>query len=446
MQIAGALGALRSSWNSVSDENWRFARRWIREGFTLDARAREKRQLARLGKLLEHFNTLPLDDLLPKAPSAAPASIDELKLPLLDRAAGHLLYRRLKTHYNDPALREEMTSGTSGVRMVVLLDRAQQARNEAHKLEMQRLIGATPAMTQVCLWAANEPLGLPGPPRGRLSRYFYPRLQFNGYTPDTSVFRAVYEACMAQRGCMLIGYAGAQAECAQTMLNQGWVVPPGHVRTGWTAAEALTDARRKVIRSAFNFEPRQMYGARELHWIGVECLHGTMHASARHILEIIDDDGNRVPDGTPGQLVVTDLYNDKMPMLRYVVGDNAVIEEARCACGRQGQVIREIQGRSTDYIRFANGTILHTIAIAWSMRDAWDTVQWQLIRHGEQDFEMLWTGEAIPANVQQQIVEICSRLLNGSSLKLRQVEFIPKTAGGKHAVYIDRRPEVNAAT
>ena len=445
MHVAGVLGGARSVWKNTADRDWRFVNRWLNEGYQLSADARRQRQITLLGRLLARYSALGLDDLWPR--EAHPQRWEDLpKLRITERLGMREIFFRLKERYNDPSLREDMTSGTSGIRVLTLQSSSLLRRNEAHKIALQRLIGARPSTPQICLWATNQALGLPAMPRGPFSSYFYPRLQFNGFTPDAEVYRQVYEASMGLRGAMLLGYASALAECADEMWRRGWVVPQGHIRTGWASAEPLTDYRRQAIRRAFNFEPREMYGARETHWLAIECEHGTLHASARHIIEVVDEQsGHLLPDGQAGRIVITDLFNETSPIIRYALGDLGILAEEHCACGRRSQVIKELQGRISEYIRLPGGRLLHPIALTWLMRQAGLVVQWQVFREAEQSFELRYIGEPIDGGMTAAIVAKGRELLGGAEFRLSNVREIPRNASGKQVNYAsgwagDQRP------
>jgi hypothetical protein len=62
------------------------------------------------------------------------------------------------------------------------------------------------------------------------------------------------------------------------------------------------------------------------------------------VVEVVDDNGATVPPGVTGRLLVTDLVNEAMPVLRYEIGDVGSLEPAPCRCGRQWAVVR-VTGR-----------------------------------------------------------------------------------------------------
>jgi phenylacetate-CoA ligase len=88
----------------------------------------------------------------------------------------------------------------------------------------------------------------------------------------------------------------------------------------------------------------------------VEQKGGHAHPELIH-LEIVDEAGKPLPDGTPGELVVSSLGIEGMPLVRYRTGDITFKVPGACACGRNSVRIGPILGRSTEMIRLKTGTV-----------------------------------------------------------------------------------------
>ena len=80
------------------------------------------------------------------------------------------------------------------------------------------------------------------------------------------------------------------------------------------------------------------------------------------IVEIIGDDDLPVPDGQPGEIVITTLGVEGMPLLRFRTGDIAAKITDRCACGRYSYRLTPLVGRKNNMIKF-KGTTLYPPAI-----------------------------------------------------------------------------------
>lgn len=101
------------------------------------------------------------------------------------------------------------------------------------------------------------------------------------------------------------------------------------------------------------------YGAQEIGFLALECkkYHGFYHIfSERVVVEIINDKGTGVPNGTEGNITITCLDNTVMPLIRYQPGDiGALHYNMACECENKSPLL-EIKGRDTDVIKFSNGS------------------------------------------------------------------------------------------
>jgi phenylacetate-CoA ligase len=127
------------------------------------------------------------------------------------------------------------------------------------------------------------------------------------------------------------------------------------LRAGIFGAEPWTDSMRRHIESASNIEAFDIYGLTEIigPGVGCECLqHQGLHIFEDHFYpEIIDPEtGEPLPDGTEGELVLTTLSKQAMPMIRYRTRDITMILPGACECGRTIRRIARIGRRSDDML------------------------------------------------------------------------------------------------
>ncbi len=125
------------------------------------------------------------------------------------------------------------------------------------------------------------------------------------------------------------------------------------VRVGVFGAEPWSEAMRERIEKDSSIEAFDIYGLSEIVGPGVaiECEHHNgLHVFEDHFLpEIIDPDtGAVLPDGVEGELVLTTLSKQAMPMIRYRTRDISVLYSDPCPCGRTLRRIRRIWRRSDD--------------------------------------------------------------------------------------------------
>ncbi len=126
------------------------------------------------------------------------------------------------------------------------------------------------------------------------------------------------------------------------------------LRMGIFGAEPWSEETRKRIEDKTGITAYDVYGTSELSGpLFTECTERQgLHIWADHFLiEVIDPEtGEQVGEGEKGELVVTTLSKEALPLIRWRTGDITIMEEEKCACGRTHPRILRILGRSDDMI------------------------------------------------------------------------------------------------
>lgn len=127
------------------------------------------------------------------------------------------------------------------------------------------------------------------------------------------------------------------------------------IRHGSFGGETWTEPLRQRIQDLFDLTACDVYGLSECFGPGVayECqARDGLHLSADHFLaEIVDPQtGQPLPEGETGELVLTTLTKDAMPLLRYRTGDLTRFLPGLCSCGRTLRRIDRISGRCDDML------------------------------------------------------------------------------------------------
>ncbi len=123
----------------------------------------------------------------------------------------------------------------------------------------------------------------------------------------------------------------------------------------FVGAEPYTEETRRKIEDGLGLRVFNSYGLSEMNGPGVafECqVQAGMHLWEDHyIMEIIDpESGENLPPGARGELVLTTLVREAMPILRYRTRDITAIVDEPCACGRTHRRIQRITGRADDML------------------------------------------------------------------------------------------------
>jgi phenylacetate-CoA ligase len=130
---------------------------------------------------------------------------------------------------------------------------------------------------------------------------------------------------------------------------------PLKLRRAFVGAEPYSVETRDKIEQALGVEVFNSYGLSEMNGPGVafECVQRAgMHLWEDHfILEVVDPKTDEpLPDGEPGELVLTTLCREAMPLVRYRTRDITSVVPGFCACGRTHRRLARITGRADDML------------------------------------------------------------------------------------------------
>ncbi len=131
-------------------------------------------------------------------------------------------------------------------------------------------------------------------------------------------------------------------------------LPGSSLRLGLFGAEPWSEEVRARIESGLGIVATDNYGLSEVIGPGVagECfLKNGLHIAEDHfIAEIVDGNGKRLPDGKQGELVLTTLTREAMPVIRFRTGDLTSITRTECECGRKNARLSRVLGRADDML------------------------------------------------------------------------------------------------
>jgi len=182
-----------------------------------------------------------------------------------------------------------------------------------------------------------------------------------------------------------------------------------------TTSEVLFPEHRKVIEKAFQCKVFDLYGANDGGVISFECEHfaGYHLSMEKCITEIVDEKGEEVPNGTTGNVILTDLENYAMPLIRYEVGDRACITNEPCRCGRGLNRLQSISGRIKDFVDLSNGRRIDGSYFTKRFRDISGVELFQIIQKQSKDvYAKVSLSDENDPDVSLHLKQLESRIAN----------------------------------
>ena len=217
----------------------------------------------------------------------------------------------------------------------------------------------------------------------------------------------------------------------------------------FTTAEMLLPHYRFLIEKQFQCEVYDQYGSNDGGIQALECeYHNGFHITTeKAIVEIVDDKDNLVEPGQTGRIIVTDLHNYAMPFIRYENGDMGTLSTEQCPCGRGLPLLKSLEGRTSDILKFSNGVSISGPAVTLIFKDC-DVKQYQLVQtdHNELSVNII-KGNNYSQNDENHFISILKHHAGKEiSISVNYCENIPKTKAGKHRFIIKEYQAVNENT
>ncbi len=200
------------------------------------------------------------------------------------------------------------------------------------------------------------------------------------------------------------------------------------------SAEMLLPGKRQIIEETFRGKVFNRYGCREVSVIASECeYHSGLHVNADALLVEVEPAPN-LPPGM-GKVLVTDLLNRSMPLIRYEIGDLASLDATmHCPCGRSLPLIGNIQGRTSDFLRLPSGRMIAGPSLALLAADMRDVRQVQFIQPDPQHVTLkVVAGLGYSVRTEQELRRRMQPYLEDkTSLTIVTSDSIPSEPSGKY--------------
>lgn len=203
------------------------------------------------------------------------------------------------------------------------------------------------------------------------------------YSTLTDALKApesMYEELAKKTPATLIGYASSIVSLASWMADEERRLPS--VKRIWTTSEMLTPEGKEAIRSAFGFAAREAYASVEFGFMGwQEEPEGAYRLETdRLVFEGVSlASGRAALPGEDCRVVVSDLLNDATPLLRYEIGDIAVMASPIDYSPACYGAIAELRGKTNDSINDVSGKRIEPFALLGCLKETLGAAQYRLI-------------------------------------------------------------------
>lgn len=404
----------------------------------------ESLRLQRLRRLLSHAGThVPyyreLFARLGFDPQAVTNPADLQRLPFLTKTEIRANTEALKSAQAQGLARFN-TGGSSGEPLVFFIGKERVSHDVAAKWRATRWWGVDIGDPEIVLW--GSPIELTSQDKVRRWRDALMRTQLlPAFEMSAEKVAGFIEVIRRTRPAMLFGYPSAFAHIARHAQSHGIRLDDLDIRVAFVTSERLYDHQRELIERVFNCPVANGYGGRDAGFIAHQCPSGGMHLTHEDVIvEIVDAQGRVLPHGESGEIVVTHLATRDFPFIRYRTGDVGTLDEKPCTCGRTLPLLKEIQGRSTDFLVAQDGTVMHGLSLIYIVRDLAGVRQFKIVQESlDRTDILLVTDERFdPGNLATIERGAKARLGAGVTVNVRQVGEIPPEKSGKYRYVVSK--------
>ena len=281
---------------------------------------------------------------------------DLRRLPALSREAvrKNLHFDLISDSHVKRRMLSVSTSGSTGEPLTLYADRAQLEMRWASELRNQEWTGYRFGDRQARPWSMHLARPRLQALRDRLDDLLSRRWVFPAVAMSPGDLR---DAVRLVRQCRP---AVVQGDAAALWLLGSRGEPDARGRgpgAAITSGQTLSSEMRESIEKNFRTKVFDRYGSRGFGTVAQECdVHRGYHVNAEsYIVEIVRDDGNPAEPGETGEILITDLNDLSMPLIRFATGDRGVVTDRPCSCGRGLPLIDSVHGRPAAVVTGANG-------------------------------------------------------------------------------------------
>ena len=247
------------------------------------------------------------------------------------------------------------TSGSTGKSLTMYYTTEHESYSEGARWRAKGWWGIEPGCSQLAIWGR--------PYSGYRDRFLQQvksfglnMLLFSAFDIRETTLQQIWKTTRRFQPQLIYGYPSGIFALAKFLKKNHMAAEDLGVKVIMITAEASTESQRALIEEVFGAQTVNEYGCSETGGFVYECAEGSWHISTElAFVEFLNPEGNPVLPGETGEIFLTDLRNDLMPLIRYRVGDLGSPLLGLCSCGRGLPRMGVSVTKENAVIRLANG-------------------------------------------------------------------------------------------
>ena len=348
------------------------------------------------------------------------------QLPTLDRSTVRENMESLTCRARLKGAQLNASGGSTGIPVRIYQDKPYQIYGKASTIRHDEWTGWRLGQPILRIWGAQRDVqvGL----WQQLGRKVARDENINAFDLSEQTLANAKKSLINHQPKLLIGYASALEAFANYLERTGGAIP--HSLQGIiSSAETLSSQTRRTVERVLKTTLYNRYGGRELGLLASDCDHGNMHVCAETSYIEFQE-----PYGNGYHLIVTNLTNTVMPLIRYRVGDVGRESKESCPCGRGLPIMKEILGRTTDFVLTSSGDLISGPGLTTVLMMVRELKQVQLYQpsRGKLTVRIVHDADYTKETENYLRKKLGIYLGQGTDIQFEYLESIPIEASGKY--------------
>jgi phenylacetate-CoA ligase len=236
----------------------------------------------------------------------------------------------------------------------------------------------------------------------------------------------------------IIGFPSSLVELARLGIKLNIDFPKG-IRAIFGTAETITEQLKIEVEDYFKTRILNQYASSEGAPFIVECPLGNLHLELQNgVFEVLDSNNQQTKKG---RLIVTSFTTHGTPLIRYDIGDEIELAENSCTCGNNNPLVKEILGRSSDYLLSLDYGKINYVNTANSLKNVPGIIKMQVVQEEVKSIHIkicIDPKEYTPNAEKIFLQNWRERMGNQQIITIEIVDEIPNEKSGKFKMVINK--------
>lgn len=207
------------------------------------------------------------------------------------------------------------------------------------------------------------------------------------------------------------------------------------------SSNPMAESHRKIIEEEYGVPVLSNYQASEALRLGFQCeQRAGFHINLDQVaIRVVDAEGNPVPPGGQGHLIISNLINRATVLLNYRLGDVVTLSASACPCGRTLPTIERIDGRANDLVILPDGRTVYRVDLLLYQVPGIEQIQVIQNDYDQFVFHVVRMPSADWQNLCVELTRLARSILGANiHLDIIEVDQIPREPSGKVRSVISR--------